>query len=203
MVTAKLDTARFDRAFDIYLNETSKTLIDAVNFKLFDAARAAIKGTSKADKSKIKSELNAISTKYPDRTVAEMLVIIQKEASGETVFDLEAEVTKLKNSRYSSIGFTKAGWLPALKELLKYVGKEGVTVQGVMKAAFGGAEPARKQSSQIVGSVFNDVDGTGNKSFVNSIKQQGAQAGIDKVTSDMEEYLSKKLQIPIDKFNRP
>ena len=72
----------------------------------------------------------------------------------------------------------------------------------MLKAAFGGAEPAKTTGGKIVGSVFNDVVGTGNKEFVEANKEKGAQAGIDKVSMDMETYLSKKLGIPADKFNR-
>lgn len=201
MVDVKVDTTRFERDLQLYLKETSKTVEDAINYKLFDATRAAIKGTDKADKSKVKESLDAMSTKYPDRTVAEMLVIVQKEKSGETVFDLQAEVTKLKNKRYSSIGFTKAGWLPALKKLLRFVGKEAVSISGIMKAAFGGADPARTTGSTVIGSSYNDVRGTGNTSKVEKLKEIGAQAGIDKASLDMETYLSKKLDIPIERFN--
>jgi hypothetical protein len=85
---------------------------------------------------------------------------------------------------------------------LKYVGREAVSVSGIVKAAFGGAEPANKVGSQVTGSIFNDVDGTGNKTFVEANKQKGAQAGKDKVSLDMETYLAKKLDVPIDTFNR-
>lgn len=199
----RIDTRRFQRDLEMYLKETSKTIEDAVNYKLYDAARAAIKGTSKADRSKVKASLDEASKNYPDRTVAEMLVIIEKQKTREEVFDLDTEVKALKGKRFSSIGFTKAGWIPALKKLLRYVGRDTASVAGVLKAAFGGAEPAKTTGGQVVGSVFNDVNGTGNRGLVETIKEQGAQAGVDKVSLDMETYLSKKLGIPAEKFNRP
>jgi hypothetical protein len=201
-IKASIDTRRFQRDLNLYLKTTSKTIEDAVNFKLYDCARAAIKGTGKADKKKVKETLDASCNRYPERTVAEMLVIMANHKTGVEVFDLENEAKKLKNKRYSSIGFTKAGWIPALKKLLSYVGRETATVAGVMKAAFGGAEPARTSGGQTTGTVFNDVAGTGNRAFVESLKEQGAQAGIDKVTLDMESYLSKKLDIPAERFNQ-
>src|ERR1700744_3516356 len=119
-IKATVDTRRFQRDLDLYLKTTSKTIEDAINFKLYDCARAAIKGTGKANKSEIKQSLDAACNRYPERTVAEMLVIIAKHNTGEEVFDLEEEAKKLKNKRFSSIGFTKAGWIPALKKLLHY-----------------------------------------------------------------------------------
>ena len=202
MVNASVDTSRFEMDLALYLKHTSKTVEDAINYKIFDATRAAIKGTTKADRGKVKESLEDACTKYPDRTVAEMLVIINKRATGEDVYDLEKEVRTLKNKRFSSLGFTKAGWLPALRKLLRFVGKESINVSGVVRAAFGGAEPAHREGSTVNGSSFNDVEGTGNKSFVESNKQKGAQAGIDKASLDMETYLARKMDIDIEEFNR-
>ena len=204
MITGKVDDSQFRRALSIYLDETSKESIDAVNFKLFDATRAAIKGTVKADRNTVRETLNAMSNKHPARTVAEMLVIKKSQESGEEINDLKLEAQALINKRYSSLGFAKAGWLPALRELLPKIKRESVSISGVSvkENKFGGAKPAYKFGGQIVGSTFNDVDGTGNKDFVNQIKEQGAQVGVDKVTHDIAVYLQKKLGIPIEKFNR-
>ena len=203
MITAKIDTTRFDRDFELYKIETSKSVLEAVNYKLFDCARAAIPGTAKADKGKIKGSLTIASRLYPKRTVAEMLVIMKHIGTGDEIQDLEAEAAALVKGRQAHTGFARAGWIPAIKKLIKLVGKEHVTIGGLVRAAFGGANPASKNGSSIVGSVFNDVAGKGStKSFVEAIKTNGAQAGIDKVSGDMEQYLSKKLNIPIDKFNR-
>jgi hypothetical protein len=203
MIQASIDTTRFDRDFELYKVETSKSVLEAVNYKLFDCARAAITGTPKADKGKIKRSLTIASKLYPKRTVAEMLVIMQHIRTGDEIQDLEAEAAALIKTRQAHTGFAKAGWIPAIKKLIKLVGREHVTIGGLVRAAFGGAVPASKNGSNVVGSVFNDVAGKGNtKAFVESIKEKGAQAGIDKVSSDMEKYLSKNLDIPIDHFNR-
>lgn len=201
MVNVTVDTRRFDRDLELYLKHTSKTIVDAVNFKLYDAARAAIKGTEAAKKPKIKESLEAISTKYPNRTVAQMIVIEAHHQDGTEIKDFEQEAKKLIKTRQSHTAFTKAGWIPALKQLLSYVGKSFATVSGTVKPAYGGAEPARTTGGKVVGSVFNDVLGTGNYAFVDAIKRKGSQAALDKVSLDMEQYLSKKLDIPIAQFN--
>jgi hypothetical protein len=204
MVGVKIDTTRFDRDFKQYMTLTSKTLVEAVNYKLFYCSRQAVKDTPKAVRSEVLQSLNATSKKYPNRTVAEMIVIAKSRLTGEAIEDLNQVTKTFKNKRIQSIAWTKAGWLPALRKLIKYVGKESISISGVgntVRMFLGGATPAALVGSTIMGSVYNDVEGTGNKAFVTSIKEQGAQAGIDKVSMDMETYISKKLKIPIDQFN--
>ena len=201
MVKATIDTTRFDRDFALYKEQTSKALVDAINYKLFDCARACIKGTGKANKTDIKSSLMAASNKCPARTVAEMMVILKHRRTGEEIQDLEGEAEALIKSRQSHTGFAKAGWIPALKDLIGRVGRESVSVAGVGQVAYGGATPARQMGSTVAGDVFNDVAGTGNKAFVEQLKEKGAQVGLDKVAADMETYLAKKLDIPIERFN--
>jgi len=202
MISVHVDDATFQRNLNLYLNETSKTTEDAINFKLYDGCRESLKQTPKANKSTIVASLNERSSKYPNRSVAEMIVIKEKEASGEDIFDLEAEVQKLKGKRTSHIAFVKAGYLPGIKILLRKVGKAFASISGVTRSTYGGAEPVRKTGSTYEGSFWNDVEGSGNKSFVEQLKQQGADAGVTKINSDMVAYLEKKLGIPADKFNR-
>lgn len=201
-ITAHVDDATFQRNLKLYIDNTSKTVVDAVNFKLYDASREALKQTPKADKGTIKAKLNAVSSKYPERTVAEMIVVKEKQEAGIETFDLEEEVKALIGKRTSHIAFVKSGWLPAIKQLLSKVGKSFVTVSGVNKPSYGGADPARVAGSTIKGSAYNDVAGSGNKGLVEHIKEQGGQAAVDKVNGDIVQYLSKKLDKPIDAFNK-
>jgi hypothetical protein len=196
-----VDATRFNRDFELYAEETSKTLVEAVNYKAYDLARESLKGTGKADKGKIADSLNERSKEYPARTVAEMLVIMKHWKTGAEIGDLKADAEGFVKNRQSHIAFVKSGLLPALRKLLPYVGKESVTVGGVVRDSFGGAEPAKKIGGNIVASIYNDVEGTGNKTLVEELKERGFQIGMDKVASSMETYLSKKLNIPIEKFN--
>lgn len=203
MISATVDTSRLDAVLPRYLQETSKTVVEALNYKLFDGTREAIKKTGKASKNDIRSKLDALSNKYPARTVAEMIVIVTSQRTGQEIQNLIDEAETLKKTRFSSIGFTKSGWLNALRELLPHVGRESVSIGGVGEKVnrFGGAEIAKQIGSQIVGSSYNDVQGTGNKALVEANKLNAAQAGADKIASDIETYLSKKFSIPIERFN--
>lgn len=197
-----IDDAVFQRNLQRYIEESSKSVIDAINWKLYDGSRAALKGTPKADKNTIKSKLNEASSKYPERTVAEMLVLKQMQATGQEVFDLQQEVKNLLKKKTSHTGFAKSGWLPAIRDLINKVGKSMVSVSGVTSVGYGGAQPAVKTGSTIQGSIYNDVKGTGNFAFVQKIKEIGGEQAKVKINSDIVTYLSKKLDIPIDKFNR-
>ena len=204
MIEAKLDTSRFDRAFALYEQTSRKTLAEAINYKLFDAARAAIKGTDKADRNDIQQTLEEASTLYPKRTVAEMIVIMKHARTGDEIGDLLAEAKELIKYRKSHTGFVKSGWIPALRKLLRMVGKESISISSVTSQEnnFGGAEPAKASDNVLNGSVFNDIHGIDNKAFVERLKEKGAQFAIDKVTADIETYLAKKLDIPIEQFNK-
>ena len=87
MIDAKIDTTRFESDFRLYAKETSKTLVDAINYKLFDAARASIKGTDKADAKKVKASLEQMSFGYRGRTVGQMIVIKQSHLKNRRVFE--------------------------------------------------------------------------------------------------------------------
>jgi hypothetical protein len=202
-IYAKVDDAEFQKNFAIYLRETSKSMEDAINFKLYDGAREAFKTTHKADKGTIKAKLDETASKYPKRTVAEMLVITQMQADGIEEFDLDAEVKKLKHNRTNHIGFIRAGWLPAIRDLLGKIGKNFANFSGVKRSAYGGAHPAKTTHNTITGEIFNDTQGKGsNGSFVQRIKEVGGENAKNKINSDIVTYLTKKMGIPIDKFNR-
>jgi len=200
-IKASVSDEALQKNLSRYLSETSKTAIDAINFKLYDGDREAIKQTPKANKNTILAKLNEHSSKYPDRTVVEMLVITQMRANGQDVFNLEQEVQKFKGKNFH-IGFAKSGWLPGLKTLISKIGKSFVSVSGVSSVGYGGAEPARQTGGTIQGSIYNDVEGTGNKAFVQSIKEHGGRAAVDKINYDIESYFDKELKKPTDKFNR-
>lgn len=201
LVYAHVDDTTFKRNMETYINNTSKTVEEAINFKLYDATREAVKDTPKADKNTIKEKLNYLSTRYHGRTVAEMMVIKQKQESGENVYDLQDEVKALIDRRTAHIAFVKGGWLPGIKKLLAKIGKSFVNINGVQRSSFGGAEPAKLTGGTLKAFSFNDVEGFGNKDFVETIKEHGAQQGVDKVNSDIATYLSKKLDRPIESFN--
>jgi len=201
-ITAHVDDAVFKRNLDLYLLETSKTIEEAVNFKLYDGAREALKQTPKADKGTIKEALEKTSSKYPRRNVAEMIVIKEHLALPKVQYDIYAEEIALIKRKSSHVAFVKSGWLPAIRELLKYVGKSFASFTGVRESTLGGAEHATKTGSTVKGSIYNDVDGSGNKGLVQSIKEQGGQAAVDKINSDIVNYLSKKFDEPAEHFNK-
>jgi hypothetical protein len=202
MITAKIDAENAKRNWKLYLKKTSKTVIQAINFKCYDGAREALKETPIANKSTILSSLNSASSKYPERTVAEMLVVRSMWAKGQKTFDLQAEVEKLKGQRTTHRGLAKSGWLPAIKKFLSLVNKSFTTISGISRIGYGGGEEARRVGGTVQGSYFNDVDGTGNRAYVESIKEVAADGSQTKVNNDIAEYLSEKLDEPIERFNQ-
>jgi hypothetical protein len=190
-----VDLTEFNRSFAMYMRLTSKSFKDAVNNKLFDIARFAYKDTAKADGKTIKATLDAFSNKYPARTVAEMIVIVRAQNTGQQVKDLENEATKLKKSRVGHAGYTKSGWIKPMKDIAVQLGLNGFNIAKPSTVLGpGGGKPVVSESSVMGGFVWNDVAGKSNAGLVESIKETGAQSAVDKVAADMDKYVDKKLE---------
>src|ERR1700721_1228262 len=164
---AKVDLTEFNKAFAKYVQLTSKSMPDAVNNTCFDIARFAYRGTDQADRSEIREALNAISNKYPDRTIAEMIVIVHDQSKGQEVKNLEDEADKLIRTRQGHAGYTRSGWIQALKDIAPAIGKTSFNVARPSTVlGEGGGIPVKKSSGVMIGSVFNDVEGIRNASKV-------------------------------------
>ena len=193
-MSATVDLTEFNTAWKQYLKLTSKSFKDAANNTLFDIARYWYRDMEKANKGTIRDELNALSNDFPERTVAEMVIIVRAYANQEKIMDLDAEAAKLVRIRAGHAGYTKSGCIQAMKDIAPLLGKSSFSVAAPSTVlGQGGGQPIRIESTNMVGSVYNDVTGKTNDGHVQEIKNEGAQSGVDKVTADKNQYLEKKL----------
>lgn len=203
-IKVEINTSRFDAVFRKYMELTSKSLQDAINNKLFDITLHAGRETGKADPKTIRSTLKAVSSQYPNRTVAQMIVIAKARRAGQSIKDLESEANDLIRRRVKSVGFAKAGWIPGLKTLLPLVFKSsarvGANMYGVPK---GGAQPVKHHTGNTWHSeTWNDVRGNPPAPKIEDLKEKGAQAGIDWAVKDMVTYIEKNIGASCEFFTR-
>lgn len=193
-IKGTVDLTEFNKAFALYVDETSKTFQEACNNKLFDIARFALKDTFKPDAGTIRNALSEISQKNKNMTVAEMIVVAKNRKEGIQTYDLKKEARTVMNKKVGAAGYTRSGWIKPMVELLPYIGKNRLSVGGVSKnLANGGADPVKRPSNVMKGSVWNDAAGKHNNDKVVQVKEKGAQSAVDKVSSDMIDYLETKL----------
>ena len=204
VIKATVDTTSFNKTFARYMELTSKTLQEAINNKLFDAARFAMAATEKADLGKVKAALNEKCFRYPRMTVAEAIVMKGKPHFTQiTDAELKQEGKQYISKKAKTIGFAKSGWIPAMKDMMPYIFRNKLSVRGVTASGKkGGANPIKKPSNVMRGEVFNDVNGTRNLPRVENIKSKGAQDAINKVEADMVKYIEGKLEPHNREFNK-
>lgn len=204
LLNVKVDTRGFNKTFARYMELTSRTFQQAINSKLFDAARFALKATDKANLSSVRASLNAKCFRYPRMTVAEAIVMKGKAHFTQiSDAELKQEGKKYVSSKARTIGFAKSGWIPALKEMMPFIFKNSFTVKGIaVSGKKGGANPVKRVSNQMHGEVFNDVAGTHNLGRVEALKNRGAQDAINKVEADMQRYIEGKLNPHNKEFHK-
>lgn len=225
----KVDTRAFDKAFAEYMKFSKRDISEIVNTKAYYICRNAVLLTDTVDKNKIESELRASSDKFPGVPLAAILSAKAqkrerfskktgkrlKNKAGLYGARMAAAVEKLVRVRKSRSNFLRSGWIPAIKELERFVPTKGgpsypkVKIHGVPK---GGGKGAPKDGVwKAVASIWNSVTGGTNMhnlaksndpAKVQAILEKGLQKAIAKEVASMKAYVEKKLQARANKFNR-
>jgi hypothetical protein len=208
MVGIKVDTSAFDRAFKEYLNYNKRSLAEIVNTKAYFIARNAIGDTKAADKGKIEKELMGPSKDYPKAPLAAIIINSQRgKGNGLSGAKMKAAVEKLIRARKAHVNFVRSGWKTAMKQLASAVpskrGQRPVPA-GVRDRRFTGGAKAAKANWFAIASIWNSArDKTGKGTAkIQQILQDGAQKAIDRETASMKEYVMKKLQEHVKRFNK-
>lgn len=219
--SSKVDTSGFDSVFDDYLKWSKKQPAEIVNAKLYFIALNAMQTTKKADAGQIKAQLNAPSQKYPNKTLGEVLTLMDLRKRGKMpkrgktlAKNMAAYVEKFENKRVSRINFLRSGWLPAIKKLdfwnrkgditftRKFAPKRNLEVKQYGKDK-GNVMPARLEGETVKGTISNDV-GRGKQATrtVHDILQHGLDRAVLREINSMRIYIEKKFQAQHDKMRR-
>ena len=200
-IKVDVDLTEFNSAFSRYMTLTSSTLVKAMANKLFDMARFAYKANYQVNPNTIRKALNEKCYRYPKMTIAE--AVVMKKHGGHfldiTNKQLKAEAQKFKNTMASHAGYTKTGWIPAMRKLMAEVNKADFTVNSnTSLIGQGGATTVKQNGSTLEGSCWNDVKGGRKEGKVTNYKSKAAQEAVDKVSADIEGYIDRKMQESAD-----
>ena len=217
MIKVSFNTMQFDKALDEYMKFTKRSVSDVINAKCWFIARGAVNATEKADRTDIESELSAPSRDYAPAPLAAIIINSRrgkKQEKGLSGRAMAKAIQTMKNARFKSINFLRAGWIPAVKILeqalkrgdisfsKRYAPKmdTGVKKKGVDK---GSAIWAKYDRERTFGEIENFVQGGKTPSDrVHTIIMRGLQKSITAEIASMRTYIEKKMNPAADKFNR-
>lgn len=218
MVNIKVDTRQFDRALEEYMKFTKRSVSEVVNAKAWFIARNAVLMTDKTVVSKIDAELNAPSRDYPPAPLAAIIINSRAKAkgmSGLTGSKMKRAIKTMINARHKAVNFLRSGWLPAIRILeqavkrgdinfsKRYAPKKDSSVKqyGVDK---GNARWAKPNYERVYSEIENAVQGgnKGRNARVHTILTRGLQRAINAEIASMRQYVERKLNPEINKFNR-
>ncbi len=193
----QIDTSKFEAAMRNYVQYSKKDGMQIVNQKAFSIALNAHKFTYTGDKATIKNQLNIPSDKYPNKTVAEMIVINSINKSKTRGVNVSAAAKKMVNRRANHVKSLKRTWLPAIKDLSPYVQKKG---PGGTPVGDGFANPC-KQPTLLAAAVIASVLSKVNDNKVDAYLMQGFQRAFDNEAASMQAYVQKKVDKQNQMFN--
>lgn len=172
----KIDTKEFDRTIAAYKETTRRDIATIVNTKAFYIARAAARGTKKADKAKILEDLRGSrsksfatkkgGSKIIKYTLAQLIIVARRAAAGLSTkkADIKDDVKKLIASRVRAINFLRAGWIPAIRKLEPLsapIGRKPPQLDSGVKKfpgrSYGSAKAARPSGTDAVCQITNDA----------------------------------------------
>ncbi len=207
MVTVKVNTANFDRAMNEYMKYTKRSLAESVNQHAYYASRNAASVTKAATKEEIETGLNKASNKYPNAPLVAILVNTQRGKEGKkglTGEAMKSAIERFIRKRVNSRNFLRAGWIPAIKLLAKFVQKKNGTKipSNTDKKGrnFGGASPAKNTTWTPIATVWNSAVGKDASPKAIRYLEEGAQKAIDMEVESMRKYIERKQEEASRKF---
>lgn len=217
---------RFNRALAEYERVSPKALPEILNTKALWIARQALWLTKKADRSVIREQLGeivkvdrvtkrgtvvkrrALSLTLGTRVNAPLAALIVNKRRGLISQaglygkEMARAIISLLGARTRSIAFLKAGWVPAIKALLRYVpsaerggrpdgGDAEVRQRGVAK---GQGEPARESWTPLA-RIENFANAKGDHAgALVRYGEPALQAAFEQEAAGMEAHVEKKFR---------
>ena len=216
MIKIKLDTKEFDKALEEYIQFSKKAPSEIINSKLFFIARQATFTTKAADKNAIRAELEAPSRVNPNISLA--IVLSQKRemaknGQGLPTNKIASAVRKFIGARTRSVNFLRSGWIPGIRILENALKRGDITFArrfapqqnravkeyGETK---GNATYARPNIDRPYGEIENQVQGSSNSDKVHEIISNGLDIAVAKEVASMRQYIERKYDERIRKFNK-
>jgi hypothetical protein len=228
---AKVDTGYFLQKWEEYKKITSRTIVQAVNDKMYMVARASLWFTKKAATKDIEKALGKASTtttktgkaRYNHRLVksrdydAPLIAVIINQRKGPgggfkgpgRFLAMRQEIQKVMSARRKSIAYIKSGWLTAIQGLgkvssIKTANQRKYDEEGIEQIgkAKGSFEMARI-GDVVTCKIRNEASATRDtKAAFEKYGSRGLQAGVDHEAKDMAEQVEKAMKEDAETFNR-
>jgi hypothetical protein len=194
-----VDSREWANTLRQYLPYVRRDLAYVLNKKGMVISARASRETAKANWSKAKSEL---------RRMAYAIITKQRREKGKplpTKDEWPEVVEAFLVARQRSMAWLKAGWIPAIQEFARAIGKTS-TAKGLRaKHKVGGATPA-KQSVSPRAELFNAAiathGGTGAESALSEHAGKGLKIAMEKEMADMVRFVEREMQRRADQAAR-
>ena len=215
MMQVKVDMKEFNAALNEYMQFAKKAPSEILNAKCYYIARQCTFTTKAADKNEIRSELNAPSRTNSDVSLAVILTqkkAIEKNGSGYSGNALKKAVKRFISARIRSVNFLRSGWLPAIRILDNALKRGDITFakrysprqNNAVKqygADKGSATWARINMPRTFAEIENKVDADGS-SKAHEYMNIGLQMAVNREVQSMRQYIDRKYNEYIDKWNK-
>ncbi len=226
LVSIKLDTREFSETLLRYMEFTKKDFAEVINTKAFFVALKALRFTASARASQIERELRAkiiveriqlgksqaTLIRNSKRGVARINLIVnarrkRKGLPGLKGGEMEEASEKIIAARKASVGFAKAGWVWALKDLAPYVPSAAkyAETHGIRigSRAIGSSIPAQvglTPAAQIANRAFpKRTPNVANAQRLRDMMTEALSMAISEEQASMVEYIERKM---IERWNQ-
>lgn len=205
------DQHRFDEALKAYVMFSRRTIPQIINTKAYYIARRALWLTGKAKFTDFDRELKMPGKRDKKAPLAALIINSRRGKDGAKGLygkDMKAAIRVMLRMRKRSIGFLKAGWLPAIKDIAPFVpSKTGAapldrTVKQWSKPR-GKGVPAR-EGLEITATIVNTALAlrTSKRDALALIAGPPLEQAFRDETAGMIDYVKAKLATGTAKANR-
>jgi hypothetical protein len=213
----RMDTRAFDAALKKYIEVSKKIPSEVINTKAYSVACKAVSTTATTDTSKIEAQLRAPSKTSGKAPVGAILVNIKRKSKGlpgVTGPKMDTELNKYIRARKRTANFLRAGWIPAIQELAKFIKSKAGTprykklkTHGSPKGGGRGAKTGWKVSAEIFNTVSGgkprpNIDNKGSAAKVATELERGLKKALNFVMADMQVYIERKVKQATQIMNR-
>lgn len=220
--TLKIDMGQFRKMFKEYSQVTKRDFSTALNTTGFYIARGAVHETYRADKAKVRAELNALiknpSGKHKlvktangaDAPLVALLINARRGKRGEkglTGAKMAKAVKSFIARRLRSIAFIASGGIPAIKAFEPYADKKGQAprmdraVRQYGKAK-GSGTPAKPNTWTPFAKLVNSASANGDtKGALQQHYGTALTKSVAKEVRNMQAYMLSKMQQTARRFS--
>jgi hypothetical protein len=216
-VSIQLDLRDFNSTLQRYMEFTKKDLAEVVNTKAFFICLKALKHTPNARASQIEREMRQkiIVDRAQGKTVirrsrkgvarVNLIVNARRKWNGDPGLqgaEMEAAALKIINARKAAVGFAKAGWVWALRDLAPYVPSasryataHGIRIGSRPLGSSTAAQPGLTPAALIANRAWpTRTPNVANVQRLQSLMRDALARAIDEEEDDMLIYMERKLQ---------